>query len=219
MCQDAHVIVSARDYGGLTGSERVAQRRERVLAAGLEILGTAGVAGLTVRGVIEESGLAPRYFYESFDNVDELQLAVFDRIIDELEMVAREAILAAPRTARDRIRAVIAGMVQVLLQDRRKGRVLFVASLGSPCLAPRRTEEANRFAALLALQARNVWRDRTPNSHAVVTTSHFAIGGFAETLAAVLEDRMSVEVEVLIEDLTELFLGTGVAFRRMAPDV
>ena len=51
-----------------------------------------------------------------------------------------------------------------------------------------------------------------------MTTSHFAIGGFAEILAAVLEDRISVEIDVLVEDLTELFLGTGVAFRRMAPD-
>ena len=189
-----------------------------MLAAGLEILGTVGLPGLTVRGVIEESRLAPRYFYESFDNLEQLQVAVFDRIVDELEVVAREAIIAAPRSARARIRAVIAGMVNVLLADRRKGRVVFVASLGSPCLAPRRSEEANRFSALLALQTRNVWRDRAPDSHAVVTTSHFAIGGFAEILAAVLEDRISVEIDVLVEDLTELFLGTGVAFRRMAPD-
>jgi AcrR family transcriptional regulator len=209
------VTAAARDYGGLTASARVAERRERVLAAGLEILGTVGMSGLTVRGVIEESGLAPRYFYESFDNVDELQLAVFDRIIRELEVVAREAVLAAPRSVRARIRSVIASMVQVLLEDRRKGRVVFVASLGSPCLAPRRAEEADRFAALLARQTRNVWRDRAPDSHAVVTTSHFAIGGFTETLAAVIEHRISVEVDVLVEDLTELFLGTGVAFRRM----
>lgn len=213
------MTVSARDYGGLTAAARVAERRERVLAAGLQILGTAGLPGLTVRGVIEEAGLAPRYFYESFDNVEELQLAVFDRIVGELEVVARQAILAAPRSARARIRAVIAAMVHVLLEDRRKGRVVFVASLGSPCLAPRRSEEANRFSALLALQTRNVWRGRAPDSHAVVTTSHFAIGGFTETLAAVVEDRIAVDVDVLVEDLTELFLGTGVAFRRMLPDV
>jgi AcrR family transcriptional regulator len=212
------MTVPARDYGGLPASERVAERRERLLAAGLQLLGTAGVGGLTVRGVIEESGLAPRYFYESFDNVEELQVAVFNRVAGEVEVVAREAILTAPRNARARIHAVITGVVHLLTEDSRKGRIILVASLGSPRLAPLRTEQVNRFAALLAVQSRNVWRDRAADSHAVVTTSHFAVGGFAEILAAVLEGRITVDVSVLVEDLTELFLGTGVAFRRMSSD-
>ncbi|NHA01109.1 hypothetical protein G5V59_17810 [Nocardioides sp. W3-2-3] len=58
-------MADARRYGGQDAAQRVAERRARLLAAGLAVMGERGVAGATVRGVAEASGLAARYFYES----------------------------------------------------------------------------------------------------------------------------------------------------------
>ncbi|HWG94520.1 MAG TPA: TetR family transcriptional regulator, partial [Mycobacteriales bacterium] len=57
---------SGRVYGGLTAEERAAQRRSRLLAAGLEVFGTVGYAGATQRAVLQQAGLGERYFEESF---------------------------------------------------------------------------------------------------------------------------------------------------------
>jgi len=73
-----------RTYGGLSPAERTERRREALLEAGLEIFGTAGFRTATVRGVCAEAGVATRYFYESFDSMEALLGAVFERCLDDL---------------------------------------------------------------------------------------------------------------------------------------
>src|SRR3546814_8101517 len=60
-----------RSYGGVDGALRVAQRREALIEAGLELMGSAEPE-LTVRGVCKKAGVAARYFYESFTDRDAL---------------------------------------------------------------------------------------------------------------------------------------------------
>src|SRR5207244_8675550 len=84
----------ARPHAGVPATERGAERRARLLEAGLEALGSEGSKGTTVRRVCELARLNPRYFYESFASIDELAVAVFERIVAEameavLEVVAR----------------------------------------------------------------------------------------------------------------------------------
>lgn len=216
MCEDSRVTVdSQRTYGGLSARDRAEARRSRLVAAGLEVLGTKGATGLSVRAVIEESGLAPRYFYEGFADLDALQVAVFEQVVAEVEAVALAALDSAGRGSRSRIRAVIAAILELLLDDPRKGRVVLVESLSSPALGTFRAREASRFAALLAANSRAAWRDLDAGNHAVVVTAQFAVGGFGETLTGVLLGRITADRDQLADDLTELFLGTGVAIRAM----
>src|SRR5256885_16518468 len=70
----------ARRYAGASAVERRDERRARLLAAGLDALGTDGYAGATVRGVCARARLTPRYFYESFDDLDALLVAVFAEV-------------------------------------------------------------------------------------------------------------------------------------------
>jgi len=63
---------SKRTYGGLSETERVNERRERFLEAGLEVFGSLGMRGATVRKLCKEASLTERYFYESFTDTDAL---------------------------------------------------------------------------------------------------------------------------------------------------
>ena len=55
-------------------------RRDKLVAAGVELLGGAAGPALTVRAVCRESGLTERYFYESFADRDEFVRAVYDHV-------------------------------------------------------------------------------------------------------------------------------------------
>ena len=70
------VSQAARPYGGLAMEERVAARRARFIEAGVELFGTQGFRGATVRGVCAAAGLTDRYFYESFPTLEALLAAV-----------------------------------------------------------------------------------------------------------------------------------------------
>ncbi len=70
----------ARSYGGLALEERVAARRERFIEAGIELFGTQGFRGATVRGICAAAGLTDRYFYESFASLEALLAEVYSTL-------------------------------------------------------------------------------------------------------------------------------------------
>ncbi|GAA1507293.1 TetR/AcrR family transcriptional regulator [Nocardioides humi] len=206
---------SARRYGGRAAAERVAERRARLLAAGLELMGTRGVAGATVRGVAEESGLAARYFYESFPSIEALQLAVFEQIAAEAAARSVAALATAPEGVEgveERTRAVLAEMADLFLEDPRKGRIALLESITSPVLGPRVLEESRRFAGMLAATASSGDPAGSPEGLPVelLLRARFLIGGVAHALGAALQGDLDVERDRLVDVLVELFLTVDV---------
>ena len=130
----------ARVYGGISADDRRAKRREQLLDAGLELLGTVGWSGTTMTAVCAEAGLTERYFYESFADREALLLAVFDRITDEATEAILAAISSSPRDARARTHAAIGAFIELMTDDPRKGRVAFVEAMGSEALMRRRLD-------------------------------------------------------------------------------
>ena len=87
--------VPARPYGGLAMEDRVAARRARFIEAGIELFGTQGFRGATVRGVCAAAGLTDRYFYESFPTLEALLAAVYTVLKDRFASRLAEESLRA----------------------------------------------------------------------------------------------------------------------------
>jgi AcrR family transcriptional regulator len=204
-----------RVYGGVTASERRAGRRQRLLDAGLELLGTEGFNSTTVRAVCATAKLTPRYFYESFADLDALLVAVFDEIADELATNIL-AVVTPPRgDATGTARAAIAAGVTTLTSDRRKARVLFTEALGSDALAERRRQTLRGFAALVAAQGRAFYGVPDSTDRLIEVSSLMLVGGLSEAFAAWLDGGVNATEEQLIEDCTTLFVATGETAARL----
>lgn len=74
----------ARTYRGTRLEDRQAERRRRLIDAGLACFGSVGYQGSSVRAVCAEAGLTERYFYESFPHSEALLCAVYDSLIERL---------------------------------------------------------------------------------------------------------------------------------------
>jgi AcrR family transcriptional regulator len=138
-----------------TLEDRAAARRAALIEAGVELLGTEGAAGVTVRAVCRGAKLTERYFYESFDGRDALLRAVHAQVASE----ARDAIVAAVASARPRApervaHAAVAAFTAFLQADPRRGRVLLSESFSDTVLAQHDLELIPAFAALLIEQLR-----------------------------------------------------------------
>jgi AcrR family transcriptional regulator len=201
----------------MTSTERADGRRSRLLDAALDLMGNPELGPPTVRKVLSRSGVAPRYFYDYFSDLDDLQRAVFRMLTAEAEQRGTAAMVAAPARTTTRTRAVLAAMVDLLLNDPRKGFVLLVEPLHSPVLGPLFATELRRFAGLLATYSPAVWRGEDPDSRAVLVTTQFALGGFAATMSAALIGQIPADRDRLVDELTVLFLGVGSTFRRLHP--
>jgi AcrR family transcriptional regulator len=169
------------------------------MEAGLELLGTGGWRAATVTAVCEEARLTPRYFYESFATRDELLVAIFDSVIDE---VTEETVAIAPSNTEELLRATIAAFVKVVSEDPRKGRAAFLEALGSEALMRRRFDRMRWFAEQLARQARADLRLPKGEARSLDTASLIATGGLIETLMVWLDGGLTRSAEQVIGDYT-----------------
>jgi AcrR family transcriptional regulator len=194
-------------YGGVIASERQAARRAKLLEAALDLLGGDGWQATTVRAICARARLTPRYFYESFADRDELLLALFDELVAEAAEAVLEAVASAEDDARAKARAAIGAFIELVTDDPRKARVLFIEALGSEPLARRRFETVRMFARLVAAQGREFYG--IEGGSLVDTTALMLVGGLAETLLSWLDGKLRITREQLIENCTDLFVVMG----------
>jgi AcrR family transcriptional regulator len=192
-------------------ADRIAERRALLLDAGLELLGTQGLAATTVRGVCAAARLNARYFYESFADLDALVVAAFDRVVGELRDAVEEAVAAADPDPVARVRALVATTAGFVDSDRRRARVLYVEGRGHEQLQRRRAESGSLIAHLIAAEAAGA---EPGLAHRIVAT--FLVGGFSELLTRWLDGEIPVDRDRLVHDATELFLALGRTAGRLA---
>ena len=128
MTSSANKKSSKRTYGGLSEEERVRERRDKFLEAGLEVFGTLGLRGATVRKLCKQAGLTERYFYESFADTDDLYCAVYQTQLGALASFFLEAFPSLPTDLEGRIRAAL-DLYFTRMRDARLVRVLYIESL------------------------------------------------------------------------------------------
>lgn len=195
-------------WRGASADERRAQRRERLLAAGLEVIGTRGWAGTTVRAICAESGLTERYYYEAFSDRDALLLDVFERVREQtMTAVARAAADSAGQSLRDRARACIAAGLAVLLDDPRKGRVMFTEATSHLLLQQRRHDDLLQTARLLGEIAEEHLGLRVSDRADAELNTIAIVGAESAMAAAYLAGRLTVARDRLIDHITDLHLA------------
>ena len=203
-------------WAGLSADDRRAGRRRLLLDAAFELLGTEGWSGTTVRAVCHGARLNPRYFYESFDDLDALGIAVYDEILDALRSALVAALDAAPPDMPSQMRAAVAATVEYVDGDRRRGRVLYVEALGSEALNRRRVAAGHDLTTFIVSDA-VARRGAAPAGEQIgMITASVYVGAFSEVLVAWLDGHIDVDREQLVHDLSALFLGVHEAAARVA---
>lgn len=195
-------------YRGVSADDRRAERREKLLDSGLEILGTESWQATTVRGICQHARLNPRYFYESFSGLDELLVAVFDRIAAEVMEAVLEAVAQSPEDPEATARATIGAFVELMTADPRKGRVAFVEATGSEALMRRRLDTIQQFADLMADYGRGLPGVDPADEEGLQLSAQMMAGGLTEAMIAWLEGRLEVSRERLVNHCAALFVAT-----------
>jgi AcrR family transcriptional regulator len=189
---------SSRPYGGVSAPERLAARRQKLLDAGLELFGTRGIAATGIGDICDQAGLTKRYFYESFQTIDQLAVAVFDQVTGRLaEQIIPAIILGGGRDPRPALTTHAAA----LLGDPRIIRLLAVEGR-TPALAQRHAGFARR--------AVDLWFTSTAGQNDAVDPllrlRAFAYAGaIAEVGLAWINGELELTAEEVIDELVDLF--------------
>src|SRR6478752_6214948 len=168
-------------------------RRDKLVAAGVDLLGGEAGPALTVRAVCRESGLTERYFYESFADRDEFVRAVYDHVCS----TAMSA-LTSSTTPRDAVERFVALMVD----DPVRGRVLLIAPESEPVLARSGAEWMPTFIELLQ---HKLTRITDPAVQAMVATG--LVGALTALFTAYLNGRLATTREQFIDYCVDMLLS------------
>lgn len=204
MAGDARVRTPSR-WNGLSTEQRQRERRQLLVEAAYDLLATEGSSGTTVRAVCATARLNPRYFYESFADLDELLVAVYDDVFRQLQRRAAAAVAQAEDDDAA-MRASVEATVRFVDEDRRRGRILYAEALGNEVLNRRRVQAGAGLVELV--QQDHSRRDGEAHDPRIgILGAAVLVGGFSELLVAWLDGRVELDADELIADATRVFLA------------
>ncbi|MBJ7385480.1 MAG: TetR/AcrR family transcriptional regulator [Mycolicibacterium sp.] len=180
-------------WSGVPLRDRQALRRDKLVAAGVALLGGAAGPARTVRAVCKEAGLTERYFDESFSDRDEFVRAVYDDVCS----TAMSA-LTSSTTPRDAVER----FVTLMVDDPARGRVLLIAPEREPVLARSGAEWMPTFIDLLQ---HKLTRITDPGVQAMVATG--LVGALTALFTAYLNGRLATTREQFIDYCVDMLLS------------
>ncbi len=196
----------------MSTEDRQRERRSLLIDAAFGLLADGGSSATTVRGVCGRARLNPRYFYESFVDLDSLVVAVYDQVVSSLHARVASDVVKVDDTS-EAVRTAVSATVHFIDEDPRRGRVLYVEALGNEALNRRRIESG---FDLVELVRRDTARrgSGTGSEQFDRVTAAMLVGGFSEIIAAWLDGRIAMTGTELIDSATAVLgavIDSGVA--------
>ena len=196
---------SGRVYRGVSEEMRRAERQQKLIDTAIEAFGTRGIRHVSLREICAAAGYTPRYFYESFADLDELMAAMVDVLLRRLVADLRAALLAGPREDPEQLaRRMVRAYLEFLRKDARVTRILMIEIYGIGLDMDRL---ANRFMLTLGpefaplLQLQKQWDLPRRASKGLVATgvlgamvfigTRWVSTGFGAPIEAVTDSCMS----------------------------
>jgi AcrR family transcriptional regulator len=144
-----------RVYGGRSAADRRAERRERLLAAGLDLFGTDGYAASSIERLCAAAAVSTRTFYEEFSGREALLTELYAAVIEK----ALHAVEAAVAEAEDgdleaRIALAVRAYVTTTAKDPRWAKLVYVEVVGvSEAVERHRLAWRERWVNMLIAEA------------------------------------------------------------------
>lgn len=197
-----------RRYAGQSALARRAERRERLLEAGLDLYSRFGYAGTSIERLCTAAAVSTRNFYEEFGGREALLLALHDRVMQRAVLAVGDALLGcAERPVTARIEAGCRAYVKATAGDPRWARLAYVEVIGvSAAVESNRAEWRNRWAELLVAQAHGAVargeaapRDYRLTAIAVVGALNELVHHWSEQPEGIPLDAVVAEITTLVE--------------------
>jgi AcrR family transcriptional regulator len=199
---------TARRYGGASAAERQAQRLERLLEAGFDVFGRMGYRDATMRMVCSQARLTDRYFYEHFTTVDEVYLAVHQKVSAEAAKVILTATVGAPTDdAMAMVRAGLKAFFEFIKEDPRRAQILLMDAATSGMTSPLNINaRISRYVDVMRLRLKMRYPDLPFQPDTELILGGF-VGLIIHSASVWVQRRFDTPVETLVDHTSFSWLG------------
>lgn len=197
-------------YAGKAASTRQEERRRKLLAAGIRLIGREGYAATSIDAVCSEAGLTKRYFYESFTGSEEL-------LIESYRTVTREFLASIMQAATpylgDSRRLVRAGLQQTFSYVRKnpdKARLILIEAMSVRSQLGRLYGSSyNEFVDLLVRFTKPFLPDQGPSDAILAVMARGAIGALIHLCQGWIATGFRQPIDELVAGTERIFGGIG----------
>ncbi|MES2720583.1 MAG: TetR/AcrR family transcriptional regulator [Pseudomonadota bacterium] len=198
-----------RRYRGVSEEVRRSERRQRFIEAGLDVFGGRGYHSSTVRSICASAGLTERYFYESFENSEDLLCAVYHACVQRLREHMLAALIEAPKEPELMARIALHRVFECVREDPRLARILFIEVLGvSDRVDAMYRITVEDFSNLLVRLTKPLFGDdRLPAPLDADILANALIGSIVTSAGRWLLMEFSTPIDTVVENLHTIFTG------------
>lgn len=205
-----------RSYAGVDAAARIAQRRMRFIETGVQLFGSKGFHGTTMRALATEAGLNNRYFYESFETMEDLLIACYEHLTSAFRERLRTTIETAPTDMKSLLRAGVLCYFEEM-RDPCFARITQFEVMGvSPRVDAAYMQTVRSFASLMmeSLARFKLARNITPRDLEIVGPA--LIGAVTLAGAMWVRGRYRDPIHNVVNATLKILLGTAGQIFRMA---
>lgn len=207
-------MTTDRPYAGRSLGERRETRRQQLIETGLDCLHAEGLSGISVRTVCARAKLTPRYFYESFANLDELLVALVDHVGDEVSTLSITNLLKYEGDPELQMRMGLTEVFGVVLNDERKASVLLAAAAHGAMQA----RQQQRFLEYTQITIDYLSGTQVIDPIKLQPMALFMVGGAVELISAKISGLITITADELVDRCVELFLSAWTAAGLVFPE-
>ncbi|MEV6279177.1 TetR family transcriptional regulator [Nocardia sp. NPDC051832] len=202
-------MTEARTWGGRSAAQRRTERRDRLIEAALDVWRASGWTAVTIRAVCARTALNDRYFYETFADRDEMLVAAWEYVRDDM-LAALTAVFGehAGRPLPELIERACATVLQRISDDPAAGAILLRHHAGSPALEACR-DRALRLTADLVVTGAEVYVRPGTDPLALRMDAIAAVGGFVELISAWQSGLLDCDADFITQRLVHLSATLG----------
>ncbi|XID75631.1 TetR/AcrR family transcriptional regulator [Alkanindiges sp. WGS2144] len=196
--------IAKRVYGKKSAEDRVLERYERLMEAGLQLFATQGYANTTIEALCSEARVTTRNFYQAFSGREALLLAVYNRMIEEFQTGLLAVMQAEHHSMQESLRQAVQALVTHYLTDTRRARIGVLEVVGaSPVIEHRRREVIHGIAMNIQLFLDMLARQQQIPKQNYHWLAIAIVGGINEMMAEWLMNQ-SLSLEQLIDEMMQM---------------
>ena len=194
--REPHQLPAGRH--GLSRQFVVSNQRERILAAVADVCSTVGYVGMSVEDIVVSSGVSRRTFYDNFRGKEDVYLAAFDAVIQQLLERVRAGYASAEGLA-PKTREALAAFLEFIAEEPEFADMCIVEVMAAgPAAIGRRNRAMAAFAELVEQAA---VAELPKSALPPALTAETLVGGIYEVVYSRVLQGSGEDLPALLPDL------------------
>lgn len=197
-------------YAGKEASTRQRERREKLITAGIKLIGSEGFAATRIDAVCSEAKLTKRYFYESFTNSEELLIEAYRVATRELMGSIMKAAAPHRQDSRKLVRAGIQQTFTFVQQNPDKARLIMIEAMSVRSQLGRVYGKSyGEFVDLMVAFTKPFLPDAGPGDAILAVMAKGAVGTLIHLSQGWIAADFKQPIDELIDGTERIFGGMG----------